>query len=265
MKNAKFKRTQTAFTLVEMAIVLALIGLILGTGLTVLSVQQEQRKIEETNALLSDARDALIGFAIANGRLPCPASSTSNGYEDPIGGGVCTHPYDGFVPAKTLALGGTDRAGYFTDSWKNPIRYAVTTSNSNVFTTVNGMSTSGISSLVPDLQVCSTTTGITGTPPATTCASGPPSTSLASGGVPAVIYSTGANMVGLPGSTGGTGGTGSDEAANPNPNSTTTVDRLFISHAFSSANETGGYFDDQVTWLSQYILFNRMVQAGKLP
>jgi len=255
------KLHKNGFTLVEMAIVLVLMGLILGTGLTLLSAQQEQRRVEETKAKLDEAREALIGYAIINDRLPCPATTTSNGYEDPIGGGACAHPYDGFVPAKTLGISGTDRSGYLPDSWGNPIRYAVTTSNINAFTT--SMSSTGMSTLAPNLHVCSTATGITGTPPS--CASGPPSTSLASGGVPAVIYSTGANMVGLPGSTGGTGGTGSDEAANPNPNSAATVDRVFISHSLTSAAETGGVFDDQVTWLSPYILFNRMVQAGRLP
>lgn len=259
MKNSN----NHGFTLVEMAIVMFVMALMLGTGLTMLSTQQDQQKTTSNTAKLDEVREAIIGYAITYGRLPCPASTTSNGYEDPvIVTGTCTHPYDGFVPAKTLGISGTDSSGYLPDSWKNPIRYAVTTSNGNAFTTTNGMSTTGISSLAPDLQVCSTATGITGVAPATSCAIG---TTLASNGVPAVIYSTGANMVGFPGSTGGTGGTDSDEAANPNPNSPATIDRLFISHSLTSANDAGGYFDDQVIWLSKYVLFNRMVQAGKLP
>jgi len=56
-----------------------------------------------------------------------------------------------------------------------------------------------------------------------------------------------------------TGGTSANEAANLNG------DPVFISRALTSSAETGGEFDDQVNWLSLYILFNRMVQAGKLP
>ncbi len=253
----------TGFTLIEMAIVLAIVALILGTGLTLLSVQQEQQRTSDTQAKLEEIREALIGFAIANGRLPCPASSATNGMEDPvIVTGTCNHPYDGFVPAKTLSISGTDKSGYLPDSWGNPLHYAVTTSNSSAFTTTNGMSIIGISNLAPDLQICSTANGISGTPPS--CSSGPPGTSLTSTGVPAVIYSTGLNMKGMPGSAGGTGGTGTDEAHNPNPNSANN-DRVFISHGLSSANESGGEFDDQVIWLSPNILFNRMIQAGRLP
>jgi prepilin-type N-terminal cleavage/methylation domain-containing protein len=256
----KLKPSQLGFTLVEMAIVLALITLLLGASLTVLSAQQDQRNIENTKIKLDEVREALIGYAIINGRLPCPASSATNGAEDPeTVTGTCNHPYDGFVPAKTLAISGTDRSGYLPDSWGNPIHYAVTTANNNAFTTTNGMSTSGISSLTPDLQICSTAIGISGSPPS--CASG---ASLASNGVPVVIYSTGTNMKGMPGSSGGTGGTGTDEAANPNSNIGNS-DRVFVWHSLSSTNETGGEFDDQVIWLSQYTLFNRMVQAGKLP
>lgn len=260
MRIFPHKPSQVGFTLVEMAIVLAIIALIMGAGLTVLTAQQDQRNIENTKTKLDEIREALIGYAIVNGRLPCPASTTSNGYEDPLGGGTCTHYYDGFVPAKTLSISGTDRSGYLTDSWGNPIHYAVTSLNSNAFTTTNGMSSTGISSLTPDLQVCSTAAGISGSPPS--CANG---TSLTSNGVPAVIYSTGINMKGMPGSAGGTGGTSADEVQNPNPNSMVTSDRVFISHGLYSANESGGEFDDQLIWLSPNILFNRMVQAGKLP
>lgn len=241
-------KNNSGFTLIEMAIVLALIALILGTGLTLLSAQQDQRRIEDTNTLLNDAQEALIGFAVANGRLPCPATSTSNGVESPIGGGACTIALNGFLPAVTLGLSGTDANGYLTDAWRLSqarIRYAVTTANTNTATTGDGIKTTTMTVFAPDLNVCDSATGIT----ATTCGT---ATQLASKAV-AVIYSLGKN--------GATGGAGTDEAANLNN------DPVFVSHSITSAkdNPANGEFDDQITWLSPYILFNRMVQAGRLP
>ena len=251
------------FTLVEMAIVLSIMALILGIGLTLLSAQQDQQRINDTNTLLNNAQEALIGFAIVNGRLPCPASAASNGVESyvgVVGSSSCTNFYNGFLPAATLGFKPVDSKGYAIDVWNNRIRYAVTAwSNatppvSNVFTTTNGMSAAWNSNLSPDLRVCSTAAGIAGLPPV--CDIGPPSTSLASNGVPAVIYSTGKN--------GAYGGTGTDEAENPNPNSADN-DRVFVYHTPNPDGATGGYFDDQVIWISPYILYSRMVQAGKLP
>ncbi len=115
-------------------------------------------------------------------------------------------------------------------------------------TTVNGMSTTGLGTLAPNLLICSTATGIS----ATSCAAGSALTS----GVPAIIYSTGKN--------GGYGGTGLDEAANPNANSANN-DRVFVSHVPSPSSAPNGEFDDIVTWLSPNVLYNRMIAAGRLP
>lgn len=251
------------FSLIEMAIVLFIVALLLGGLLPTVSSQIEQQRTNETRKQLNEIQQALLGYAIINGRLPCPASDTNFGIESfdtGAGGsasnGLCSNFYNGFVPAATLGFttiaDNQGRKGFAVDSWGNRVRYAVTQSNSKAFTKTNGMSAS-FSTLAPDLLVCSTATGITGTPPS--CASGPPSTSLTSG-VPVVIYSTGKN--------GGYGGTGIDEAANPNPNSTNN-DRLFINHTPTPNSATNGEFDDIVVWLSPNILINRMVTAGKLP
>ncbi|MEJ1959549.1 MAG: hypothetical protein WDM70_09115 [Nitrosomonadales bacterium] len=150
--------------------------------------------------------------------------------------------------AVTLGLVTAD--GYALDPWGNRIRYALTKSNSNAYSSINGMNTTGMSSLTPDLLVCATSAGIS----ATSCAPGAALT--ASPGVPLVIYSTGKN--------GGYGGTGADEAANPNPNSTNN-DRVFVSHAPTAVSAANGEFDDIVIWLSPGILLGKMVAAGKMP
>jgi prepilin-type N-terminal cleavage/methylation domain-containing protein len=255
-------RNNTGFSLIELAIVLFIVALLLGGLLPTISSQIDQQRTNDTRKQLDEIQQALIGYALINGRLPCPASDLSNGVEMFAPGndattGVCSNFYNGFLPATTLGIAtgvdGQGRTGFAVDAWNNRIHYAVTSATSRAFTTSNGMKTYFSSPLAPDLQVCSTATGVTGSPP--NCASGPPSASLTSG-VPAVIYSTGKN--------GGYGGTGVDETENPNPNSVNN-DRLFISHTPTTSSATNGEFDDIVIWISPNILINRMVTAGKLP
>ena len=238
--------SQQGFTLIEMAMVLMIVALLLGGLLPTLSSQVDQRHVNDTRKQLDEIQQALIGFAVINGRLPCPAAPNATGVESPTNaasGVACTNAYDGLVPAATLGLSSTDSNGYITDPWGNPIHYAVTKWH-NAFTTTGGMSTAGISNLQPDLLVCSTGTGIT----AISC-SGNSLTS--SPGVPVVIFSTGKN--------GPTGGTGIDELKNLDGNQT------FVSHTPAPSGAANGEFDDIVTWVSPNILINRMVAAGKLP
>ncbi len=241
-------RARNGFTLLEVAIVIAIVSMLLGSLLVPLQTQVEQRQIAGTQKQLEDIKEALFGFAVSNGRLPCPASATSLGVESPTGGGACTNNYNGFVPAATLGLAVVDNQGYAVDPWGNRIRYAVTSANANAFTTASGMQSAGLSALAPNLLVCSTATGISGT----SCAAG---TALTTG-VPALIYSTGKN--------GGYGGTGVDETENPNANSANN-DRVFVSHVVTPPAAANGEFDDILTWLSSNTLYNRMIAVGKLP
>lgn len=237
---------QPGFTLVEMAIVLAIVGLLLGGLIPTLSAQMESQRINETRKQLDEIQQALIGYAIVYGRLPCPASSASNGTESFAAGGNasngnCSNFYNGFVPAATLGITSVNSQGLVIDAWGNPIRYAVTESNSNAFTKTDGMSTTGISALVPNLLMClsASAAGFSGS----SC--GTNNALTADPGVPVVIYSACKN--------GGAGGAGPDEQANTDGN------RVFVSHTPTSD------FDDLVIWLSPNTLINRMVAAGKLP
>lgn len=269
----------SGFSLVEMAVVLMIVGLLLGGLLPTLSGQMEQQHRNETRKYLDEVRDALLGFALANGRLPCPASSTSNGQESFCTGdlsaacgapivppaaipahGRCTNPYNGFLPAATLGLSPTDAQGYAVDAWggmQNRIRYAVYentitggTANYNTFTAsgeIKKATMANIANTTPLLSVCASAPSST-----TICGTALTLTNQA----PAVIYSVGKS--------GATGGTGLDESANPNPNSANN-DQVFVSHGITSASSANGEFDDIVTWLSTGVLFNRMLTAGQLP
>lgn len=261
------RRTPNAgFSLVEMAVVLAIVGLLLAGILLPLSAQLDQQQTNETERRLDLARDAVLGFAATNRRLPCPANASSAGVEVfsaafTPGGGTCSVPWTGYIPAVTLGLLPVNGSQLFVDSWGNPIRYAVTdfataftvsgNPGTRPFTSTDGIravyNASSLSSLSPDLYVCSAASAITGSGASAACSG----TSLSSNNAVAVIFSTGKNT--------STGGTGADEAANLNS------DRAFVSHTPAPSTATGGEFDDVVVWLSPYLLYNRMIVAGALP
>lgn len=240
---------KNGFTLVEMAIVLAIVALLLGTGLTLLSAQQDQRRIEDTNTALSDASEALIGYALNKTPpyLPCPDSTSvvsginvaNDGQEDRNAGtGACDAPNgEGNLPWVTLGLTPS------TDTWSNRLRYRATAAFSNKTTGMLLTSTG-------DMNVLD---AVSGTPGVNTLATE----------IPAIIISHGRNGLGAINATG---------HANPAPPAASTYETEntngtvnFVSHSPNPTGATGGEFDDQIIWLSQYIMFNRMVQAGKLP
>ena len=61
------------FTLTEIAVAVAVLALLLGGLLIPLSTQIEGGRQREAQRQLENIREALIGYALANGRLPCPA------------------------------------------------------------------------------------------------------------------------------------------------------------------------------------------------
>ena len=64
------------FTLVELTIVLIIIALLISGMMVPLSAQRDIQRIGGTQKQLAEIREALFGFAIINGRLPCPATAT---------------------------------------------------------------------------------------------------------------------------------------------------------------------------------------------
>src|SRR5258705_9931544 len=113
------------FTLVELAMALFVIALLMGTVMYTLSAQNDQRMRTDSLRSLDEAKELVITFAIVNGRLPCPASTASNGSESPFGGGSCTNYYNGYLPARDVGFQPQDSSGYGLDAWGNRIHYAV--------------------------------------------------------------------------------------------------------------------------------------------
>jgi type II secretory pathway pseudopilin PulG len=242
MKTRLNFKSGLGFSLVEMAVVLIILAFVLGALLMPMQVQREQLFQSETNKLLETAKKALLGYAQSQGRLPCPA--VGSGVEA-VTGGVCDQAV-GFLPAATLGIQPADAQGFALDGWGNRLRYAVTLSNTNAFITAGGMANVSISALAPDLRVCAISTGIT----ATRCSVSATETNYLINNAVAVIYSTGA--------TGAQAAGGADETANLN------ADSVFVSHEPRSASDANGEFDHILTWVSPFVLYNAMIEAGQL-
>lgn len=173
--------THSGFTLVEMAMVLLIIGLLTGGLLMPLSTQYELKQRQQVQAELKQIKEALMGYYLIHGHFPCPASSTSNyGREfDRTSNGICNMPQEnssshGFVPYVELGLTGSTDSGAstMTDAWGNPYRYSVTNLGKScfggrwIYTLPNAFRTlreTGVCSgetlddFLPNFQICDTT------------------------------------------------------------------------------------------------------------
>ena len=279
-RNGRRLRATGGFSLIELAIVIGLITLLLGSLLVPLQSQVESRKLSDTEKIMDNAREALLGYAAANGYFPCPADyaggssgAEATGSTHTATTGTCPATvtglgtagvYVGYLPAVTLGLTSTDSSSYAVDSWggtTNRIRYAVssTSVNSNAacnanpvnkpFTNASGMRSATMSCILSAtlLSVCNSATGAS----ATACASA--ATTLTSNAI-VVIWSLGANA-------GTTGGTSTHEAKNTQV--LASADRVFVLRDKSDVTATE--FDDVVTWISPPMLFSRLLAAGQLP
>jgi prepilin-type N-terminal cleavage/methylation domain-containing protein len=253
-------RRARGFSLAEIAVVMVIVGLLIGGLLAPLSAQMDQRSFTDTQKRIEYANELLLGFAIANGRLPCPASSSSNGDESPSGGGTCTNYYDGYLPAKALGMQPTDSSGYALDAFNNRIRYALsktgtllpsgscTASPLPPFSSSINLKANGLQCVPADLLVCSSSqaSGFS----STLC--GTNNSLVNQNTVVAIVFSGGKNAA-------TSDATRTDELANTDANAT------FVYHTPTPSGATGGEYDDQMVWISTGLLFGRMVSAGVLP
>jgi len=237
------------FTLTELAVVLVILGLLLAGTAATLSAQVESRNRADTQRRLEDAKELLIGFALVNGRLPCPGTATG----DEAGGGAaaCANSYAGFLPARAIGFQPTDAAGFGLDAWGHRLRYAVSASAWGAaparYTRQHAAAAPwSITQTPADLVICSTSPAAGAQ---TTCDAGTSVTNLNT--VVAIVFSTGRNSA--------SGGSGANEARNLDGNA------LFVSRVPDPPSAAGGEFDDLLAWIPVGQLYGRMIAAGVLP
>lgn len=226
------------FSLIEVAVVLLVVGLLLSMILKPLGAGYDQSRRNQAQLQLEQIRDAVIGFAAANGRLPCPATVGSAGQEPE----TCANEH-GYVPSAVLGISGNfNHSGMLLDPWNHPIHFSTSLADSSEagtqgvadFINAEELRTVGMQHLRADLQICANS--------GDSCSRN----QLRANRVPVVIYSLGKDT-----------GKGGDQLENLDN------DLIFTSREFSQAS--GKEFDDIVIWLSDNILFTRLMEAGILP
>lgn len=170
------KGAQQGFTLIEMAIAVAIFGLLASGAIMATSAWLGKQALDKTAKNLDRIESALTLYVIQNGALPCPYLGAVNTYSGNCSG--ATH-YVGLLPYRDLGLQRTD----VLDGWNRYITYAVdnfwaddqTVSNTPYFNggsliTLNDMSATGTVSGNAALVVNDASGAGCAAPPATSCA-----------------------------------------------------------------------------------------------
>lgn len=236
---------QFGFSLVELTVVLVIVALLSGGLLLGLSAQRDIASNQEAQRQLDNIKEALLGFALTNGRLPCPAAPTlantnpSAGQEDRPNINTACNLTHGVLPWASLGLPETDPWGqrftYFaSDKFTKPIISPALAS----FTLETGLATA----IPPDNAG---TANIKATAASgSNIASDLAAVIVSHGPLGAGAYTTNGDKLDV---------SAGDEVENANATLT------FVSRTQSSD------FNDQVIWISPNQLKSRLVAVGKLP
>ncbi|HEY8249882.1 MAG TPA: type II secretion system protein [Burkholderiales bacterium] len=225
-------RRARGFTLVELAVALAVIALLLGVLAVPLNTQIDQHRINETQKQANLIVEAILGFAVTWGRLPCPAAATTANTMAGAGseartGTACTQP-EGVVPWAALGVAETD-------AWGRRFTYRVTAMLADDPT--GGLQASFALTDTGNLTVRASAAGV----------------DIASN-IAAMVVSHGKNGFGAFQTNGAqVAGAAGDELENADN------DGIFVHKLHEPA------FDDVLAWVSPNVLKSRMVAAGRLP
>jgi prepilin-type N-terminal cleavage/methylation domain-containing protein len=223
------RRYTSGFSLLEMAIVLVIAGLLLSGMLSGMKALQSVQRDDGTRRQLEEMRNALITFATINRRLPCPAAPATAetvpgaGLERAPTAAGCTGGPAGAFPWATLGL-------QQTDTWGRRFSYRVTPAFSRLAPAIT--LTSVGDNTVRNLSAVDLATQ-----------------------VPAVIVSHGADGAGSRNRMGALSAAGTNASQLENSD----ADAIFVSDLVS------GGFDDHVVWVPPTTLIGRLLEAGVLP
>jgi prepilin-type N-terminal cleavage/methylation domain-containing protein len=113
MRTVSLSTGKRGFTLVEMAIVLVVLGLVASLLISPLVMRAEASRRHAAEDMLGDITEALIGFTLVHGRLPCPTTETNPA--SPYYGleqiPPCLLSVPGYLPWRTLGLSAHDPWG----------------------------------------------------------------------------------------------------------------------------------------------------------
>lgn len=229
------------FSLIELAIVLVVLGLLTSGLLSALQVALLRSRIADTRNAMTQAQEALFAYAVAHQSLPCPAQSPLDGSAQSRSTGACAQRR-GLLPWQELGLRGTD-------AWGRRLGYVVSQSLVVAPGSRITLASAGEIALI-GRDANGTTTSM-----------------ASSGAVAFALWSHGENGSGgfteAGAGVGDLSDTNFDEDSNSSaPGTSATV---VVRDGAVSAHVAGGEFDDLVAWGSRYVLFSRMIAAGQLP
>lgn len=224
--------------------VIAIVGLLIGGLLAPLANQVSLRRVNETQTQLGEIKDALYGFALANGRLPCPDSAGNDGLEDltgPVTTRVCSAA-EGNLPWVELGISQFD-------SWNRRFLYRVDPGFADM--TPDGDGTGcGTATVGISFELCSLG-NITIRDGEATYVGPPPSQPVANS-IPAVVISAGPAAL-----------HDGDGDSSLNEDENTDNDAVFVARDFSEEDDFE--IDDLVIWISPNVLKAKLVSASRLP
>ena len=301
MTTFNFSR-QRGFSLVEIALVLVIVGVALGAGLTALGPQLKNRMYSETLKTAQTANEAVLAFAMVNRRLPCPAvrfpavapAFDSRGQEafctnsDPANCGalvfppatsvgrvrgscfVTANPNRGLVPAASLGLSGQNGNGLVIDAWAAPLRYFVP-STASILGSPNNPTLTPLQNCAGGITTCYPFNYVDGirnryyNPPT------PPTTPISDVRVCNMIGAAncaGAQEISNPAfailSTGANLNT-APPAISADETANVNNDRVLVSRERTEATAPAGFFDDVVVWTTIDQLIQKMQGNGAFP
>jgi prepilin-type N-terminal cleavage/methylation domain-containing protein len=229
-------KSQLGFSLVELAIVLLVVGLLLGTTITGLADFIWHARNAQARKDLAIIEQALVGYALSNGGLPCPDTdgypanpAAADGLLNDAGGGNCdnisANGSSGFLPWADLGLSARD-------PWDTPYLYRVDINYAKAPSAGSGVSFSlatGVGSM-----------NVTG--------------DNVANNIVAIFFSAGPNSYTV-------------EADTPSGFEKENLDddNTFEDRIYAAPDTGAAQFDDIMHWLSSYVLKARMTEAKLLP